>query len=131
MIFLDERVVVFLHDHALAQHGGVPGIRDENLLQSVLARPKNLAHYQRASDVFALATAYAYGISRNHAFTDGNKRTAWAACVTLLRLHDVDIDPRVGSETRVLAMLSLAEGTLSENRFAQWLRENSVAIASS
>jgi death-on-curing protein len=129
MTFLDERVVVFLHDHALAQHGGVPGIRDKTLLQSALARPKHLAHYQPTSDVFALAAAYAYGISRNHSFNDGNKRTAWAVCVTLLRLHDLDVDPRVGNETRVLVMLSLAEGTLSEDRFAEWLRKNNVAIA--
>ena len=131
MIFLDERVVVFLHNHALAQHGGAPGIRDENLLQSALGRPKQLAHYEPSSDVFALAAPYAYGISRNHAFNDGNKRTGWAACVTFLRRRDIDIDPRVGNETRVLDVLSLAEGTLSEHRFAQWLRDNSVAIAKS
>ena len=114
MTFLDERVVVFLHDHALAQHGGLPGIRDQTLLQSALARPRHLAHYRPTSDVFALAAAYAYRILRNHPFNDGNKRTAWAACVTLLRLHNADIDPQTGNETRVLAVLSLAEGTLCD-----------------
>ncbi len=102
MTFLDERVVAFLHDHALAQHGGLPGIRDKTLLQSALARPRHLAHDQPTSDVFALAAAYAYGISRNHPVNDGNKRTAWAACVTLLRLHNVDIDQQIGNEARVL-----------------------------
>jgi death-on-curing protein len=131
MTFLDERVVAFLHDHALAQHGGLPGIRDKTLLQSALARPRHLAHDQPTSDVFALAAAYAYGISRNHPVNDGNKRTAWAACVTLLRLHNVDIDQQIGNEARVLAVLSLAEGTLSETRFAEWLRKNSVAVARS
>jgi death-on-curing protein len=131
MTFLDERVVAFLHDHALAQHGGLPGIRDKTLLQSALARPRHLAHDQPTSDVFALAAAYAYGISRNHPVNDGNKRTAWAACVTLLRLHNVDIDQQIGNEVRVLAVLSLAEGTLSETRFAEWLRKNSVAVARS
>ena len=131
MTFLDERVVAFLHDHALAQHGGLPGIRDKTLLQSALARPRHLAHDQPTSDVFALAAAYAYGISRNHPVNDGNKRTAWAACVTLLRLHNVDIDQQIGNEARVLAVLSLAEGTLSEARFAEWLRKNSVAVARS
>ncbi|MBV8428492.1 MAG: type II toxin-antitoxin system death-on-curing family toxin [Hyphomicrobiales bacterium] len=122
MIFLDERVVVFLHDHALAQHGGLPGIRDENLLRSALDRPRHLAHYRPGSDIFAFAAAYAFGISRNHSFNDGNKRTAWAVCVTFLRLHEIEIDARVSNETRVLAMLSLAEGTLSEEKFAEWLR---------
>ena len=131
MTFLGERVVAFLHDHALAQHGGLPGIRDKTLLQSALARPRHLAHDQPTSDVFALAAAYAYGISRNHPVNDGNKRTAWAACVTLLRLHNVDIDQQIGNEARVLAVLSLAEGTLSEARFAEWLRKNSVAVARS
>ena len=128
MTFLDERVVIFLHDHALAQHGGLAGIRDKALLQSALARPKQLAHYRPTSDVFSLAASYAYGISHNHAFNDGNKRTAWAACVTFLRLHDLDIAPRVGNKARVLAMVSLAEGVLSEARFADWLRKSSVPI---
>lgn len=114
-------VVSTIHEEQLAQHGGAPGVRDNGLLQSALAKPEQLAHYG-SPDVFELAAAYAFGISRNHPFIDGNKRTGWVVARLFLLLHG--IDRNANDEQCYLAMLQLAEGTSTQNQFAEWLRTN-------
>jgi death-on-curing protein len=103
----------------LAEHGGGIGVRDANLLDSALAKPLNLAAYGEP-DVAALAASYGYGISRNHAFIDGNKRTGFVAAELFLRLngHSLQAD----DATCVLTMLAVAAGDLTEDEFAAWLR---------
>ena len=115
-----DDVVLALHDEQLAEHGGAAGIRDLGLLQSALARPENLAAYG-APDAAALAAAYAFGIARNHPFTDGNKRTA--AVTALLFLMHNRIAFQIGEAELVVMTLALAAGDLSENETAAWLRD--------
>ena len=81
--FLEPDVVLFVHDQALREYGGVQGLKDEGLLHSALGRPVNKLAYAEPG-LFDLAAAYAYGLASNHAFNDANKRTAWACCVLFL-----------------------------------------------
>ena len=81
-----EDVAFAIHDHQLAEHGGPEGVRDAGALESALARPRNLAAYERP-DAAALAAAYAYGLARNHPFADGNKRTAWVVARVFLAIN--------------------------------------------
>lgn len=115
------QTVLAIHDAQLADHGGLPGLRDLGLLESALARPKNLlAHAPRPPDAYALAAAYAYGLARNHAFIDGNKRTAYVVARLFLLLHGCDVTaPDV---ERVLMFERLGKGEVAEGELAQWLR---------
>jgi death-on-curing protein len=117
--WLDERLVLAIHDAQIAEHGGVPGVRDLGLLSSALAPPQHLAAYG-APDAFDLAAGYAHGIARNHPFADGNKRTAFVAAATFLYEHGHDIE---ADDARMLqAVLELSAGGMSERDFSAWLR---------
>jgi death-on-curing protein len=112
-----------MHEEALLQHGGPEDVRDLGLLESALARPKNLlAHSEPAPSLSGLAAAYAKGIVANHPFVDGNKRIAFTVSVTFLRLNGFQLT--ASKEDRVLTFWSLAEGTLSEGQLAQWFEQN-------
>ena len=119
--FLLRDVVEYLHDQAVRTYGGHFGIRDDEMLESALARPREKwAYGDPPPDMADLAAAYAFGIGRNHAFIDGNKRTGWAVCVLFRKVNGVSVGPS-GAET-VANMAQLAEGLLSEEAFAGWLR---------
>ena len=105
----------------LAEHGGGDGIRDEGMLDSAMARPRNLADYGEP-DVAALAAAYAYGIARNHPFVDGNKRTAAVVSETFLVLNGHTLDAT--DAEMVVAFVALAAGELSEDELADWFRQH-------
>jgi death on curing protein len=120
-VWLRPDTILAIHDAQIAEHGGLPGVRDLGLLESALARPKNLGGYG-SPDVAALAEAYGFGIARNHPFADGNKRTAFVAIELFLDLNgyvfvadDADC---------VLTTLQLAAGELSEEALADWIRAN-------
>jgi len=118
---LDE-VVLAVHDEQLAVHGGLSGIRDRGAVESALARPRNLVVYEACDDVARLAAAYAYGITRNHGFADGNKRTALVTADLFLMLNEYEL---VSSPVdNVLTILGVADGTLSEEKLTSWIREN-------
>lgn len=121
--FLEPDVVLFVHDQALREYGGVQGLKDEGLLHSALGRPINkLAYAEPGSlDLFDLAAAYAYGLASNHAFNDANKRTAWACCVLFLKVNGVELD--APAAIVVDRMPLLAAGQLGEAGFAAWLRD--------
>ena len=121
-VWIDAAVVHAIHEEQLAEHGGSAGLRDEGLLESALARPQNLASYGEP-DVAACAAAYAYGLSRNHPFIDGNKRTAFVAAELFLFLNAYVLE--APDADCVLTMLRVAEGSISEEDFAAWIRENS------
>ena len=123
-VWLEEQVVLAVHEEQLAEHGGAQGTRDEGLLQSALARPHHLAAYGEP-DVFDLGAAYGYGIARNHPFVDGNKRTAFVAVELFLVLNGIEL--QASDADCVLTMLSLAAGELDEGTFAGWLRRNGAA----
>jgi death-on-curing protein len=125
-VWLNSAVVIAVHEAQLAEHGGGAGVRDQNLLASALSRPQNLAAYGEP-DVSDLAAAYGFGISRNHAFIDGNKRTGFVAAVMFLRLNDYNL---VTDDTsKVLTMLAVAAGDISEAEFAAWIRLHAVKKA--
>ena len=119
--WIEEKSVLAIHDEQIAEHGGLAGVRDLALLQSALARPLNLEAYG-SPDAAELAAAYAVGIARNHAFLEGNKRTAWVVAETFLlkNSHELIASDRDG----VTTMLAVADGTMSEPEFAIWLRTN-------
>ena len=118
--WVDEAVVLALHEEHLAEHGGATGLRERGLLQSALTRPLHLATYENP-DLAALAAAYAYGITRNHPFLDGNKRTAFTVMELFLNLNGRELT--ADDSSCVAIMLELAQGTLPENRLTDWLRE--------
>ncbi len=118
---LDEAVLA-VHDEQLAEHGGLPGIRDLGAVQSALARPRNLASYEDCEDVARLAAAYAYGIVKNHGFSDGNKRTALVTADLFLMLNGYELSSAPAEN--VLTILGVADGSLSEDELAIWFRNN-------
>jgi death-on-curing protein len=122
-VWIDERDALALHGRLLALDGGAPGVRDENLLQSALARPHQLHAYGDDPDLIDLAAAYTLGIVRNHPFIDGNKRTGFLVGVLFLELNGYRFTAT--EESAAQAILSLAAGTLDEPAFAAWLRANS------
>ncbi len=119
-VWVRSDVVLAIHARQLAEHGGAEGVRDAGLLESALARPKNLWSYSGSADLAGMAASYAFGIARNHPFVDGNKRSAWVVCRTFLRLNRRDLD--APPQEAFLSMLLLAEGALSEEAFAAWVR---------
>ncbi len=113
-------LVLAVHDRQLAEHGGPAGIRDSGMLESALARPINSWSY-RETDLASLAADYAFGVSRNHPFVDGNKRTAWVLARLFLRLNGVELVFDQSEAVRI--MLALAAGEVSEDELAAWFRE--------
>ena len=121
--WLSRVVVDAIHNDQLREHGGLPGIRDENVLESALARPQQRWHYAEQTDVSTLTAAYAFGLVKNHPYRDGNKRIGFLAMVTFLGLNGQDLD--VADADVVAEILALAEGQLSEEALADWIRQHS------
>ncbi len=96
-IWLQTDVVLAIHDRQLAEHGGQPGLRDVNLLESALARPRNQYAYSDA-DIPSLGAACAFGVAKNHPFVDGKKRTAFVVCRAFLQRNGYDIDAPIGEK---------------------------------
>jgi len=127
MKWLLINAVVAMHQRQIAEHGGSDGVRDLGLLESALARPENIAAYEPEADIARLAAAYTFGIAKNHPFIDGNKRTALVAMRTFLRLNGFNLNAT--PTDKYLTIISLAEGSLSEEELAKWLRERINAAA--
>ena len=118
-VWIEAELALAIHDRQLAEHGGPIGVRDASALESALARARNQWAYGEA-DLCALAEAYAYGVARNHHFTDGNKRTAWVLARLFLALNDLRII--FAPEEAIQMVLALAGGTLAEADVANWFR---------
>ena len=118
--WISPEAAAAIHDEQLAEHGGGRGTRDEGGLSSALARPQNIVAYGEP-DAAALAAAYAFGISRNHPFVDGNKRTGWVLARLFLAKNGLELTFREADA--VVRMLALAAAEITEDEFAQWLRE--------
>ena len=121
-VWLDADVLRAVHEEQLAEHGGATGTRDDRLLESALARPKNVAGYGDP-DSADPAAAYGIGIARNHPFIDGNKRTAFVAVELFLDLNGFELT--AGDSDCVLMTLAVAAGQMDEPTFACWLRQHS------
>lgn len=121
-VWLSRPLCDALHADLLRQHGGASGIRDENALESALSRPFNKLAYQPDSGSAELATAYGFGLARNHPYNDGNKRIAFIAMYVFLGLNGWEIE--ASEEELVQVMLSVASGRSGEKELAEWLREH-------
>jgi death-on-curing protein len=119
--WIREEVVLAIHDEQIAEHGGLPGVREMALIQSAPARPRNAVAYGMP-DAADLAAAYAYGLARNHPFQDGNKRTAFVVALVFLLSNGYELTVSDGES--VATIRALAAGELSEEALAKWLRAN-------
>lgn len=120
-IWIDADALRLLQRETLAEFGGLSGIRDEGLFLSALARPRNLFVYEEVTDISRLAAAYAYGLARNHPFSDGNKRAAFLAIGMFLAINGFLL--KVEPTEAVNTMLALAAGDLTELDLASWIEK--------
>jgi death-on-curing protein len=124
-VWLNLDAVLIFHEEHLLKFGGSSGIRDRNAIESALARPQNLFAY-RQPDLFALAAAYTAGLSQDHGFIDGKKRTAFLTSVVFLAENGYDV---VAEQAEVIAaMLELADHQIDEAGYAEWLRDHAVPL---
>jgi death-on-curing protein len=121
-VWIDERDALILHEHLLVRHGGAKGVRDEGLLQSALARPRQYAAYTDTIDIIHLAAIYTAGIVKNHPFVDGNKRTGFVVGILFLELNGYRFTAT--QEDAAHAVLALAAGELDERAYEAFLAAN-------
>jgi death-on-curing protein len=124
--WLSLEMVQAIHDEAVHLFGGLGGVRDQSLLESAIAKPRNKLAYEPESTIFELAATLGIGLARNHAFNDGNKRTALLATRAFLFLNEQVLEPQ--EEDEVLVMIAVATGEFSEPQFAAWLRSNCAVV---
>lgn len=120
--FIDRVLALMIHERTLVLHGGARGVRDQALLYSALARPRQIAGYEPEADIVRLAAALTFGVVRNHPFVDGNKRTGFVVGVLFLELNGF----RFGASEEAAAsqVMALAGGELDEAGYEAFLREN-------
>ena len=121
-IWIELRDTLAIHDRLLALYGGATGVRDQGLLESALARPRQHHAYGNSPDVVEMAALYTAGIVRNHPFVDGNKRAGFVVGVLFLELNGFKLEASEADATQ--AVMGLASGTLDEAAYTWWLREN-------
>ena len=126
-LWLDLSTALGIHEMMIAQYGGSSGVRDMSVLESGLMRPRNRFHYG-TEDLHELAGGYAFGVVRNHPFVDGNKRTGFMLSAVFLELNGWELT--APEAEAVTFTLGLADHTVSEKRYGDWLRDNSMASAS-
>jgi len=120
--WVDRLAAEAIHWDQIREHGGLAGLRDENALESALARPRQRWHYEPGTDLPALAASLGFGLSGNHPFRDGNKRVAFVGMVVFLELNGWSFS---ADESEVVATeVSLAAGDMSEEQLAEWLRSH-------
>ena len=121
-VWVSEKLVLMVHDMLLAEHGGLSGVRDQGLLKSALAKPQQLHRYKPESSLYELATAYSFGLAKNHPFVDGNKRIAFTISAVFLELNGKELN---APEAEVVVFYEgLAGGKVSEEALAKWLEDN-------
>jgi death-on-curing protein len=116
-------IATAIHDEAIYEFGGLPGLRDQGLLESALDRPRNLLAHEPRSSIFQIAATMCIGIVKDHPFSDGNKRTALLTTRAFLYLNGQELEPRQDDE--VMTLVALAEGSLNQQQLAAWLERNS------
>lgn len=121
--WIDKRAFLQLHGESLATFGGATGLRDESLLDSALSRPLNQWLYDKSVDLPSLAAAYGFGIAKNHAFVDGNKRAAFLAIGLFLAINGRRL--RAEQVDAINTVLGVAAGSLDEESLAAWIRKHS------
>jgi death on curing protein len=120
--WISRLVVDAIQTDMLLTHGGMPGLRDENALESALARPKQRLAYEPEADLPALAAAYGFGLARNHPYNDGNKRVAFMVMAVFLGLNQLEF---TATEAEVVTVIvALASGEMSEEAVEEWVRRH-------
>jgi len=119
-VWVEKEAILLLHAKSLARFGGMEGMRDDGLLDSALARPRNAFHYDGMRDIAELAASYTFGLAKNHPFADGDKRIAFLAIGLFLGSNGWTLNAEPVEAIR--AMLALAEGEIGEEEFAAWLK---------
>jgi death-on-curing protein len=125
-VWILKTAALAMHRQQIAVHGGSDGIRDETLLESALAKPQNVFAYEEGVDLFRLAASYAFGLARNHAFVDGNKRVALVVSASFLARNGWDIE--APKAELYLTFLHLADGSLSEEELTAWFTRYAVPL---
>ena len=125
-IWIDKPEVLIVHSMQLAEHGGSDGIRDETLLDSALAEPRNVFAYADTLSLHRLGASYAFGIARNHAFVDGNKRTTLVVSEGFLRVNGLKVVST--PEEKYFTFLHLADGSLTEDELTAWFTKHAVPL---
>lgn len=128
-VWIDKTALILAYIEAVRRTGGLAGIRDEGLLESALARPRNHFEYENVTDIRRLAASYAVGILRNHPFTDGNKRAAFIALGLFLSLNGFRITAKQVDAANTF--FSAASGELNESSLIVWLERNSERVVGS
>lgn len=122
--WISKKALLLLHEESLAEFGGARGLRDEGLLESALARPQNAYAYNSGSTLAELAASYGFGIAKNHAFVDGNKRGAFLSIGLFLMINGYRL---VADQADAIgAMLGVASGDVGEAALAAWIAANTV-----
>ncbi len=124
--WLTRVVVDAIHTDQVREHGGRPGLRDENALESALARPRHKWLYRQPTDLASLAASYAFGLARNHPYYDGNRRVALLAMLTFLAMNGQDVE--AADEDVLATMIGLAAGRVTGPALATWLRARIVKL---
>lgn len=120
--WISKKALLLLHEESLAEFGGGRGLRDEGLLDSALARPENVHFYQPESTIADLAAAYGYGLAKNHAFVDGNKRAAFLAIGLFLAMNGYRL--KASQIDAIRTMLGVAASEISEQDLSGWIGRN-------
>jgi death on curing protein len=122
--WISKKALLLLHEESLSTFGGASGLRDEGLLDSALNRPLNAYAYHSDSTLADLAASYAFGLAKNHAFVDGNKRVAFLAIGIFLAINGLKL---VADQVDAIqTILAVAAGELDERGLAAWIQNNSV-----
>ncbi len=121
-IWLTRQVVEIIHLEQIAEHGGRTGLRDETVLESALARPRQRFRYDERTTLPHLAAALCIGLARNHPFVDGNKRVALLATFTFLALNGLELKADESEAAEVIE--SVADGSLDEAALAAWVGDH-------
>jgi death-on-curing protein len=117
--------VLAIHDEQIAEHGGSDGVRDMNVIESAIARPRHLMNFgDPPPDMAAMAATLAFGLAKNHGFVDGNKRTSAVATETFLTLNGHKFTAT--DEEIVQVWTDIGAGQLAEDKLAEWLRAHSL-----
>ena len=125
--WVSPAAVLAIRQMLLAEHGGAKGLRDQKLLDSALARPQHKFSYDEDVSIFSLAASYSFGLARNHAFIDGNKRIALTVAAVFLELNKYSLNAPEGEA--VVVYKQLADGSLSEDMLAEWFKSSSIRVA--
>ena len=120
--WLARTVVDAMHADQLREHGGLPGVRDENALEAALARPRQKWVHGKERDLATLAAAYGFGMAKNHPYRDGNKRIALLTIATFLGVNGYDLDATDADV--VTTMVATAAGRVSESELARWIQDH-------